>query len=278
MADSLSYICTPTNTPYMYQTVPDRLRILANDDPEREAFIFYSMGGKRTSVTRKEVYQKSLKVAKCLYRIGVRKGTPIVICMNNSLNALYVEYGISIAGGILYPIAANLKDGSDIIDSIDDTKAEYLIIDANVSDQNWDILEGIWPSDRQSSEKAPTLKRIVCNGSSFNETIGRHPLSDWLSGHAPEENELPVVYPEDTLVCFCTSGSTGKPKHVICSHFFILNYAKQSAIAQNITNDSIYFCDRQFSWTVGFPRVYLQQGVHGYSLIPECLSLENMWI
>ena len=262
MADSLSYICTPTKTPYMYQAVPDRLCVLANDDPEREAFIFYSMGGERTSVTRKEVYQKSLKVAKCLYRIGVRKGTPIVICMNNSLNALYVEYGVSIAGGILYPIATNLKDGSDIIDSIADTKAEYLIIDASTSDQNWNILEGIWPSDLQSSEKAPTLKHIMCNGSSFQETVGRHHLSDWLYGQQsePEETDLPAIYPEDTLVCFCTSGSTGKPKHVICSHFFILNYAKQSATAQNITNYSIYFCDRQFSWTVGFPRAYLATG------------------
>ena len=244
----------------MYQSVPDRLRYLATENPEREAFIFYNVDGERIAVTRNEMYQKSLQFAKSLYKLGVRKGTPVSICMNNSMNALYVIYGISLAGGIMYPIATNLKDGSDIIATMNDVKTEYLIIDASVSEQNWIILDDMWPAHSQSSHEVPMLKRIVCNGSSFTKTTGRIHLSDCLNDPVAEGVELPTIYPEDTLVCFSTSGSTGKPKLVVCSHFFILNYAKQSAIPHNITNDTVYFCDRQFSWTVGFPRAYLAVG------------------
>ena len=259
MASRLSYASTPMPTSYLYQSAADRLRLLAIEDPKRLAFIFYDIDGKRNAVTRQEVYENSLLLARSFYRLGMRKGSIVAICMNNSLNTLYVIFGVALAGGILHPTAINLKDGSDITMAMNDMKAEYLVIDANVSDPNWAIIDDIWPADDQTA-KIPSLKKIICNGNTFIKTIGRLHLTNLLQESTLEEIELPVVYPEDTLVCFSTSGSTGKPKMVIVSHFFILNYSKQNAISQNITNGTIYFCDRQFSWGVGFPRVYLAEG------------------
>ena len=45
---ALSYMCTPSTTPYIYQTVPERLCFLATEDPGRVAFIFYDMAGEKT--------------------------------------------------------------------------------------------------------------------------------------------------------------------------------------------------------------------------------------
>ena len=261
MTGAHSYACTSMVKPYLYQSLPDRLHYLAVEEPERLAFIFYDIDGKRTAVSRKEVYEKSQSLAKSFYLLGIRKGTPVAICMNNSLNALYTIYGVSLAGGILNPVATNLKDGSDITDTMNDMKAEYLVIDASVSDPNWCILNDVWPADQHRATKIPSLKKVICNGSSFNNAVGRLHLSDLLKESLSEKIVLPTVYPEDTLVCFSTSGSTGKPKSVVCSHFSILNWSKQSAVRiSNISNGTIYFCDRQFSWTVGFPRFYLAVG------------------
>ena len=260
MADKLSYVSTPITTPYMYQTIPERLRRLATEDPERLAFIFYNMDGQRIPVTRKEIYQKSVSLAKSLYNLGVRKGTPVGVCMNNSVNTLYVIYGVSLTGALMFTMATNLKDGSDITGTMNEMKAEYLIMDASVDDANWTILNRIWPADMNSSAKIKTLKSIICNGSRFDYTVGRVSLSDLLNQSVSEDIKLPTIYPEDTLMCFCTSGSTGKPKLVLYSHFGILNWSKLNAMPLNITNDSIYFCDRQFSWAVGYPRLYVATG------------------
>ena len=86
MAEGLSYLCTPYTTPYIYQSVPDRLRYLVDEDAERLAFVFYSMKGERIAVTRGQLYEKASTVAKVLYQLGVRKGTPVAVCMNNSVN------------------------------------------------------------------------------------------------------------------------------------------------------------------------------------------------
>ena len=257
---NLSYSCTPFTEPYIYESVPDRLRILAEEDPDRIAFVFYSIEGERVSVTRKELYQKSLSFAKRLRQIGVRKGTRVAICLNNSINTLYVIFGVSLAGGVLFSIATNLKDGSDVIEKLTDMAAEYFIIEASAGDVNWNILDAIWSSSAGSSTQVPSLKSIICDGKEFVDAKGRIHLNELLSRELPENIELPVVYPEDTVVCFCTSGSTGKPKMVVCSHFQMINWTKQSAIQQEISDGTVYFCDRQFSWTVGFPRAFVTTG------------------
>ena len=257
---NLSYICTPSTDPYIYESVPDRLRLLVEDDPERTAFVFYSLEGIRVSVTRKELYEKSLSLAKTLYQLGVRKGSPVAICLNNSINTLYAIFGVTLAGGVLFSIATNLKDGSDVIERLTDMVAEYFIIDASAGDVNWVILDAIWSPSAVSSDQVPSLKSVICNGKEFVDTKGRLHLNELLSREVPEDIELPAVYPEDTLVCFGTSGSTGKPKVVVCSHFQMINWTKQSAIRHEISDGTVYFCDRQFSWTVGFPRAFVTTG------------------
>ena len=257
---NLSYICTPFTDPYIYASVPDRLRFLVEEDPDRTAFVFYNFEGDRVSVTRKALFEKSLSLAKTLNQLGVKKGTPVAICLNNSINTLYAIFGVTLAGGVLFSIATNLKDGTDVIERLTDMEAEYFIIDASADDINWTILDGIWPPNDELSKHVPSLKSIICNGKDFVDAQGRLHLTELLSRKVAEDIELPVVYPEDTLVCFGTSGSTGRPKIVVCSHFQMINWSKQSSIRQEIYDGTVYFCDRQFSWTVGFPRVFIATG------------------
>ena len=260
--EKLSYVHTPSKAPYTYQTIPDRLRYLATEDPNLLAFVAYGYSGERQSVTRQELYERSLSLAKHLTELGVRKGSMVGVCMNNSMNMLYSIFGVTFSGGIPFFMSTNLKDGSDLIDTMNDMKSEFLIIDADESDVNWKILDKIWPLDIDKSEKILSLKRIICNGAKVLEgSVGsRIGLEKLLKSPSPEDLQLPVSFPEDTAVCFCTSGSTGKPKVVMASHFSLLNYTTDFDARNEITKGTPYFCDRQFSWAVGFPRGYIADG------------------
>ena len=260
MAARLSYICNPMNTPYMYQSIPDRLRCLATEDPERMAFVFYDFDGNRQSVTRREVYKRSEQLAKHFVGFGMRKGSWVGVCMNNSLNMLYVIFGVSLAGGIPFFLATNLKDGSDLIENLNDMKGEFLIIDASEFEPNWDILDKIWPTGEPVCDVVPTLKCVICNGRIPTQLKSRVSLGSLLDTSAPDKMQLPTVFPEDTALCFCTSGSTGKPKVVICSHYGILNWTKQCEVGQCFTKDTIFFGERPFGWAGGAPRPYVTVG------------------
>lgn len=256
----LSYLCTPNTVPYMYETVSDRLRKLAAVAPDREAFIHYGLNKKRSSLTRKQLLDQSVKTAKILVQSGLKKGSTVVFCMSNSLEMLVTNLGVIVAGGIPFYLSNNLKDGSDLLEFINDLGAEFMFLDTKIDDENWKVLGNIWPLEARRSEMAPSLRMVICNGKAFEETETHKQLSSFLARKADDNILLPLLQPEDTLAYFCTSGSTGKPKEVIYTHFSILNWTKFSNIATGIKEDSIFFCDRTFSWAVGFPRTYLAEG------------------
>lgn len=244
----------------MYETVPDRLRHLAAADPNREAFIYYDLTQTRSSLTRKQLLEQSTNAAKLLIQSGLKKGSKVAFCMNNSLEMLITNMGVIMAGGIPFYFSANLKDGSDLVEFISNLEAEFLFLDTHSDNENWKVLEHIWPSGEKRSKTVPTLKMVVCNGRNFKETETRLMLSSFLARVADDKITLPLLQPENTLVYFCTSGSTGKPKIVMYTHYSILNWTRSTNISLGIKEESIFFCDRTFSWAVGFPRTYLVEG------------------
>ena len=260
MSTRLSYISNPVQSPYMYQTIAERLRCLAKEDADRTAFVFYSIEGNRESITRRTLYQTSKRLAKNFQTLGMQKGSWVGICMNNSINMLYSIFGVCIAGGIPFFLATNLKDGSDVIEHINEMKGEFLIIDASESDQNWDIVEKIWSTGDHLPKSVPTMRCIICNGNGSTPTVGRVSLYDLLNTTAPEGIHLPRVFPEDPLVCFCTSGSTGKPKSVVWSHYGMLNWGQNCEPKLCVSKETVYFCERPFAWAGGFPRLFVTVG------------------
>ena len=246
----------------MYQTIPDRLRCLAKEDPNLLAFVSYDHDGERQLVTRQEICERSVSLAKHLTVLGVQKDSMVGVCMNNSMNMLYAIFGVAFSGGIPFFMSTNLKDGSDLVATMKDMDSEFLIIDADGSSVNWNILDTIWPLGIAKSEKISSLKKIICNGANVPEGSdgSRIGLERILKASPPENVKLPSSLPEDTAVCFCTSGSTGKPKVVMASHFSLLNYTIDFDARNEIANGTPYFCDRQFSWAVGFPRGYIADG------------------
>lgn len=254
----LSYACTPATTPYMYRTIVDQLRHFASEKPNKEAFIFYTNDKLRVTITRIHLLDQVENAARKLVKFGLKKGSAVAFCMGNSIQMLVMNFAVVMAGGIPFFFSANLKDGSDIVSFINDFNAHILVIDVNIGDDNWKILNRIWPTSEDVSQNMTSLKLILCNSSDMHESIHYRKLSTFLDGY--EHAELPELQPEEPVAYFCTSGSTGKPKEVIYSHFGILNYTRMSDHAIGIREESVHFCDRPFSWLVGYPRTYLTEG------------------
>ena len=255
-----SYVCSPVVEPYMFETVPERLRLLADKDPEREAFVFYDLDFKRVSVKRKELYDNSIKLGKTFVSMGINKGDRVAFCMSNSLEMLYANFAVIIAGGVPFYLSTNLKDGSDVIKVMTLMECKMLIVDISKSNKNNDILEAIWSSSANSSVKVPSLSCIICNGAVETKGRARFSLSDILNRPRTEDVTLPSLDPEDILTYFCTSGSSGAAKNVAYTHFSLLNWRLKTNIQVSIDETSRFFNDRPFSWAVGYPRTYLVSG------------------
>lgn len=212
---SMSYLYTPNSEPYIYATLPERLHFLASEDPDRDAFVFYNLKKERECLSRKQLLDQSTNVAKHFVKCGVKKGTPVAFCMNNSMEMLIAVFGVTIAGGVPFYTSPNMRDGSDLIDMINSLKGELLVIDTTGNDDNWTMLENIWSEKSQTSEKVPSLNLIL-----YNNTIprtsscdSRKSLKSFIDEIIENEVQFPCLQPEDHLAHFCTSGSTGQPKN-----------------------------------------------------------------
>ena len=256
-----SYIGASLQKPFIYETVPDRLRKLAEDDPEREAYVFYGYEFKRVPVTRKQVYDTAVKLGKTLVNMGLKKGDRVGFCMNNSVEMLHATMAVISAGCIPFFLTTNLKDGSDVIQTLFAMNCSMLIIDARVNDDNWKILESLWSRGSNESKSVPSLKYIVCNGLNVSEGKERTSLVSLINISEDFVCELPILDPEDILVYLITSGSTREPKKVAYTHFSILNWTREIDQRTGVQQSSRFFNDRQFTWAVGFPRTYLVTGV-----------------
>ncbi|XP_060598646.1 uncharacterized protein LOC132752351 [Ruditapes philippinarum] len=172
-----SYSCCLSTTPFIYETIPDRLRHLAAADQDREAFVFYEFSKQRKSLTRKQLLDQATIAAENFVKYGVEKGSTVAICMTNSLEMLTSNLGVIMAGGVPFYVSANLKDGSDLAEFINNLEAKFLIIDTNTGDENWKVLENIWPEGQSRSEVTPCLEMVICNGKVERETETRKRLS-----------------------------------------------------------------------------------------------------
>ena len=272
MTMSLSYASTPLVGGYMYESLPERLRKLAEEDGSREAFVYFDRNWKRTAISRKDIHDRSISLAKVLVNQGLSPGAKVGFCMTNTINMLIANMAVVCAGGIPYYMGTNLKDGSDVIHMMNDMKSELFFIDTEVGDANWKILEHIWPEKMPKSATVPSLKAIICNGKVPDDITSRQTLDSLMEKKPEPDTKLPEVQPEDTIAYFCTSGSTGTPKEVIYTHFCIINWTKQGDYAFEIRGASRFFNDRTFSWVVGYPRTYLVEGATRVFVDPQLTS------
>ena len=95
---------TPASLEYPHKTMYEMVAAAAKKYPDHTAYIFM---GKKTSYT--EFMKRIHAVAKGLYKMGIRKGDKVTICMANTPQALDCFYALNRIGAIpnmIHPLSA----------------------------------------------------------------------------------------------------------------------------------------------------------------------------
>ncbi len=164
----------------------------ALENPEAIAISF----GKST-LSYRELDQKSNQLGRYLRRHGVISGTMVPICLEPSINMIVCVIGILKAGGAYVPLNPD------------------------------------YPQDRISTILEEIQPQIIISESKITDRISAHLVKtllvdqqwDMVSG---EETKVlnSIIKPDDTAYIIYTSGSTGKPKGVMVSHYNVVRLFK----------------------------------------------------
>ena len=238
-----------------YRTIRDLLRYHAAERPDKIAYVFLSADGSSEKFTWKEVYNKSLEIAKSLVEFGIKRHELVAISFRACPDWLFVNFGISLAGAIPVGVSFTYKDGSDVIALMERLETcSTIFLDPGVDNETWDILMKIIDNFEKTgnlkSHKMPSLKRLVCL---YEPSAAEVFTLDELKHLANDSIQLPTVSEDDIVYIFQTSGSTGVPKVIAHTHKSLSHWGHYFHHI-GLRPDDRYYNDRPFQWFGGYPK------------------------
>ncbi len=146
-----------------------------------------------------QLHERAGNVAAWLQGNGIRAGDRVAMLMANSLEFLYVFFGIARAGAVSVPVNAS-SVGEGLHYTLEHSGAVGIVADAAL---------------------VPNLDRIdPLPELAWRVVVGEPSLAEMLAPAAPQDVELAQL---DPMSIIYTSGTTGPPKGVVLSHTSYLN-------------------------------------------------------
>ena len=233
-----------------YCTIPERLQYYASKSPDTEALVIVGEDT-RTSVTYKELIERSTEMANKFAAFGIRKRDLVAIHDEKTPMWLYCTLGLQMCGAWPLHFFFRRKDGTDVVNLLQSTRCKYLITHPGEDDYFADILQTFATLDYNGkiySELLPTLDRVLFTKCPIRTksalTIDSLPLSSAL----PSDIE-----PEDIAGIFCSSGSTGAPKLIPRTHVDLIGSYFGNGKEIGFNEGDMLFIERPFTWIAGYP-------------------------
>ena len=168
-------------------------RLLGSAERSPEAVAVVADGQERTYA---ELTDASLRFARALQDLGLKRGDRVVIQLENSWRAAVAIFGTTLAGGVFVFINAQTKEDKRRY-VLDDSEAAFFVGE---------------PALASAVEETPK-RRVISAGD------GAGALSfDGLVGSASADPAIPATIPVDLAALLYTSGTTGAPKGVMITH------------------------------------------------------------
>ncbi len=216
--DQILYEFNDTKTDYpLDKTLVDLLKEKAKQIPDKIAIVF-----EETTLTYKELDEKSNQLAHYLRERGIREDVLIPICLERSIEMVIAILGVFKSGGAYVPMKPDYPE-SRIHYILKEIQATIILTDKSTSliVSKSDEVEVF----RIDNEEA-LLERYPIT--SLNITISPSSLSY-------------VIY---------TSGSTGKPKGAMIEHRGMLNHLLAKIDGLGVTSDSIVAFTAPFTFDI----------------------------
>ena len=208
--------------------------------------VFTSIDGEE--MTYRQMYERSLELAKGMVASGVGRGDHVAVLMPNCTDFTVVYFAVQLLGGIVVPVNARFKS-RELGHVLAHSDAKMLFTTDRI-DEHVNFVDLIWQTipavaDAPTGEElnlaaAPQLKKIVLFGSSR-----RHPAVPVADLVAAGKN-LPDTAPaalldagsvDDIALMLYTSGTTSAPKgcqltHRSLYHSWLKGYADAVVLAE----------------------------------------------
>ena len=208
-------------------TLPGFLRDVTEKYATREALVMRTPDGV-VRWTYKELWDRSVEVARALIACGIGKDSRVGVLMTNRPEWLSSFFGVGLAGGVGVAIST-FSTPPELEYLLQASGISILLLERNVGKRDFEsVLLDMEPAlltaepGKLSSTKFPFLRRVAV----VDQSTTQGEFESWSEFLALGEAISPAlvdataasVKPSDTGGLFFSSGSTAKPKGILNSH------------------------------------------------------------
>ena len=246
-------------------TLSGLIRQVTERFPDREALVQSRPDGTMERWSYRDLWDRSVEVARALVACGLGKGERVGVLMTNRAEFLAAVFGAALAGGVAAPLST-FSTAHELEHLIASSACSVLLLERRVLKKDFaQILCDLDPSigtaapDRLASLKFPFLRRLaVVDGEGPKgaiETWGAFLARGERASVAQVEARAATVCPADPGVLFFSSGSTSKPKGILSAHRGVAIQLWRMRRQQGLGDDVRAWTANGFFWSGNFAMV-----------------------
>jgi acetyl-CoA synthetase len=257
------------------------------ETPIKDKVAFYWEGddGSTRTLTYKDLYVITNRMAKGLQNLGVKKGDRVAIYMPAIPEQIAAVLAVARLGAVHTVVFGGFA-ASALRDRIIDAQAKVVITaDGNYRGGKHIDLKKL---ANEAVAETPTIEHVVVVkrlGNQVEMKQGRDIYLDDLLADVPEDTVVPceVMDSEDILYILYTSGSTGKPKGVVhVQGGYAVGVYATTKFVFDAKDSDIFWCTADVGWVTGHSYIIYGPLMNGltsvlYEGIPTYPQPDRFW-
>ena len=219
---------------------------------EKVAYHWEGEPGEKRTITYRDLYEETCRLANALKALGVEKGDRVAIYLG-MIPELPVAMLACARIGAAHSVVFGGFSAESLKDRIIDAEAK-LLITADGGYRRGQVVPLKANADEAVAE-CPSIEHVV----TVRRTGGDHPFQEgrdhWyheLIEAQPAECEPEPMDAEDPLYLLYTSGTTGKPKGIVhTTGGYLTQVAATHRLIFDIHEDDVFWCAADIGWVTG---------------------------